>query len=1560
MEQNVIKTTKNHQATNKIQNVTSSNLKPMTTNTSTIAKTGTDKIIHEAVPTLSSTAEDCFITQASDSNSINIKKYDENVRENNFADKTIKSQSVGNTTKVIVNADAVTVNINTSSVLSLLCDETEKTNDVLDTKLGVERPYNGGKKTAEFSEVGADKDDLWNIIQANYNYIMNTSLLDICQETQTEIENKPIVQSVNSCNSKRDQTNHNNSLFGNTTDLVNWLCEMKQKLSIALTSSRAANFSFAELQRQKKEYSLLYQELLSHAHGISRCLRAAHVREENQEYQEELNGQQLQAFQLFNSNSNSVGAQNNLYFSTTGEILKHTTSTATHTIKSSSVETKVTNSSSRYKNFNADSEPESASADLAAGLMKCEGNLERLENCYHLLCLKALEVQIYLDGLITNKSLTPSENSDIENDKDDYSLEAYVDSDNATKEKYFSTKNNNSLSLSGLICSNIDKKHLSIATKSPASAMQIHKCMGNKLDKSTDLLSNSSESDSYTTTPVDDDLDCLSSNSSSITLNSSIFDAEFQYCRVLTSTPIKITTTASVHNNSDKENEETSVHNSSLENKLCFGGRSNVRSISVNPSQMFSSKKFSHSRPQLNSDTFQSYKYAAMGEVSSRVQKSPDQPTTRSLMHNKEYIIGGINKPKDCSSYDCEAFDESSETDLPAQSVSDFSKNYTSSTATDVQTNKKSHGNFSKYTNNTSKNGFDKNKQSSNIVKTVERHRNHLDWKSNYPYSSLCLSQLTTATEIARNVNNSKGLYNDLMRISALNSLSSEDPNVRSTVEESSKSPIKSYYSERLFKHGNIHKNELSNLLTDSSILATKKLDALSPPRTDSFQQNKVNIIKRDGIANSFNQTRRRRKLRLERKRKLKSPKVRKLYEEFLGSQSSSSFTLLSSSLTAFRDEKFDYQKQRTVSKNYKLDLEVSNSTQAFRCTSASDFFNNSCKVNEHHRSPKRVNKSIVTSIHNNSNDDNEIHNIFQQNWNHSVSTHTYQLRSKLPNSLRDLSCAVLSTEYGRQTKDIYTFDTWKELSFWCESETMAYKMQNEMIKLKHEIYRLGNRSPFELFDIKQAIQIAIESLKNESMQLQNFFINMRRLNASVHSWLAKGESKLHASLNNQKLENASVKVAMKRKIVLEKKEPKEPISKDDSANNTTSLIAPESTTLKITVPNRNGNQLKTLSTTPNASQRTKVTSTVLLATANTNLGNQWDLYPLMKSESKLYSQLKDEVVGMYFAWNEARVRVNTTCNELEESMVNWRLLDTGLKEFHAFLNEDRCAVKGLIVALNNSQITPVQLIQSVKLVAHLLSQNMNVSPELITMLEQPDLNHMLHIAQFTTLISSLSNLDITDCGKIFDDRLLEHKQRLTALHHLAMKLESLFTRGSNAVKSIAASIKIAEADMKNLQNTYRDLIVSVAIAHQNMKQRPIATAQQKILTNGEQKVQQDSNPIYKNKRDQHAPTSKQNAANSLTHSHNKSTEQTSSSDNHPDSEPTVDRDVDAFDDENNKAPKCNWIYRIVRPAVLVLLVLIIIICIVYFVQPKCCDNLNNLSNSFRPHLQYVRGPPPV
>ena len=36
--------------------------------------------------------------------------------------------------------------------------------------------------------IGSGKDDLWAAIQTNYNYIMDTNLLDTCKEARCEIE----------------------------------------------------------------------------------------------------------------------------------------------------------------------------------------------------------------------------------------------------------------------------------------------------------------------------------------------------------------------------------------------------------------------------------------------------------------------------------------------------------------------------------------------------------------------------------------------------------------------------------------------------------------------------------------------------------------------------------------------------------------------------------------------------------------------------------------------------------------------------------------------------------------------------------------------------------------------------------------------------------------------------------------------------------------------------------------------------------------------------------------------------------------------------------------------------------------------------------------------------------------------------------------------------------------------------------------------------------------------------------------------------------------------------
>ncbi|XP_037958116.1 uncharacterized protein LOC119687743 [Teleopsis dalmanni] len=515
----------------------------------------------------------------------------------------------------------------------------------------------------------------------------------------------------------------------------------------------------------------------------------------------------------------------------------------------------------------------------------------------------------------------------------------------------------------------------------------------------------------------------------------------------------------------------------------------------------------------------------------------------------------------------------------------------------------------------------------------------------------------------------------------------------------------------------------------------------------------------------------------------------------------------------------------------------------------------------------------------------------------------------------------------------------------------------------------------------------------------------MLRLNASVHSWLTRQERKLQAALIDQELKEASVKVAAENKILVEEKEEAESeqmevaLRQEMEQDEATPLASPDSTTMRITVTDSNGNQLETLSTTSNAS--TVATSTVAIATTTTNLDKQWDLPSLMNSENEFYKHLKDEVADMYRAWDEASERVNGMISELEESIIAWRLLETGLMEFHAVLGQDRGTLKGLEGALDKGQTTPVELAQNVRLVAKLLSENVHVSPEQLTAVhEHLDPNHMLHIAKFTASNGSLSDSGISDGGATSDGGLSERERRLSALRRLAKKLESSLAPGSNAVKSIAARMESAEADLKNLQNTCRDLIVRTATSHQNMKQQQLEAQQQKItkpnnestveqqqqqleqqintqqhkcnghVPNGKQNAQQQNAASKrKNKRKQRPPNGEQNAANKGGTSNKKATEHKTKalaltgapdSGDPSDDDPALEFDMDSSDDEHNKTPKNSWARRIARAAVPVQLALFTVFCAACLMQPNCCDNLNNFSMSFAPQLRYIRGPPPI
>lgn len=75
-----------------------------------------------------------------------------------------------------------------------------------------------------------------------------------------------------------------------------------------------------------------------------------------------------------------------------------------------------------------------------------------------------------------------------------------------------------------------------------------------------------------------------------------------------------------------------------------------------------------------------------------------------------------------------------------------------------------------------------------------------------------------------------------------------------------------------------------------------------------------------------------------------------------------------------------------------------------------------------------------------------------------------------------------------------------------------------------------------------------------------------------------------------------------------------------------------------------------------------------------------------------------------------------------------------------------------------------------------------------------------------------------------------------------------------------------------------------------------------------------------------------------------------------PDPDDPKDESIILEDDEDKRT----WSWRLTRYAVPVQLALIALFCAACFMEPHCCDGVNNFSWSLTPHLRYVRGPPPV
>lgn len=339
----------------------------------------------------------------------------------------------------------------------------------------------------------------------------------------------------------------------------------------------------------------------------------------------------------------------------------------------------------------------------------------------------------------------------------------------------------------------------------------------------------------------------------------------------------------------------------------------------------------------------------------------------------------------------------------------------------------------------------------------------------------------------------------------------------------------------------------------------------------------------------------------------------------------------------------------------------------------------------------------------------------------------------------------------------------------------------------------------------------------------------------------------------------------------------------------------------------------------------------------------------------------------------------------LTNSLIAWRQLECGLSEFQLALGQDRGTLKGLEGALDKGQATPVELAQNVKLVAKLLSEKVNVSQEQLLAVQQHlDPNHIYHIAKFTASNGSLSDSGISDGGATSDGGLSERERRLGVLRRLAKQLELALAPGSAAMRSIAARMESAEAELKQLQNTCRDLIVRTAASHQQKQQ------QAELLKQQQQLSEQQLPPPLANGHVKHAPQtpSKRRNARKTRAAVEKQEQQKQKlrkeqeqqvveqlqrivasggggGDGDPSEDPSTEATLlDSSEDEDaggaEKSQRRGWAWRIARAAVPMQLALFTFFCAACMMQPNCCDNLNNLSMSFTPQLRYIRGPPPI
>ncbi|XP_058178912.1 klarsicht protein [Anopheles ziemanni] len=267
-------------------------------------------------------------------------------------------------------------------------------------RLRIDRPYNSLKKKRDTerelwrrswgsghshsscslqsstTNTGLGKDDFWAALQTNYNFIMDTNLLDSCREARGEIEGSvfrdDLEDDVNCCRKALFKPAQTHRFYGDPRLLRQWIKEMENRVARVPSVTETKRLSIEQLQKLAVEHGEIYREIKSNSRAVAACIRS---------------------FERDRKSASTASGKG----SRTPEVEASLGSSNTNSGHSSSTV--------------------GGSAPGAAG--ECSkgkengGGVKGLERRYHLLYLKAFEIQCLLEGLLDSKTSSSDNNASL-------------------------------------------------------------------------------------------------------------------------------------------------------------------------------------------------------------------------------------------------------------------------------------------------------------------------------------------------------------------------------------------------------------------------------------------------------------------------------------------------------------------------------------------------------------------------------------------------------------------------------------------------------------------------------------------------------------------------------------------------------------------------------------------------------------------------------------------------------------------------------------------------------------------------------------------------------------------------------------------------------------------------------------------------------------------------------------------------------------------------------------------------------------------------------------------